>query len=88
MNFDPMNVTLNYINQLKRIKVNRDFEPELNLLQTILAMPEFQAREYGVKSKNVINKILSLYTHKTEVVSRKGKETEAFDGFKKFYDAF
>lgn len=88
MNFDPMNVTLNYINQLKRIKVNRDFEPELNLLQTILAMPEFQAREYGVKSKNVINKILSLYTHKTEVVSRKGKETEAFDRFKKFYDAF
>ena len=56
MNFDPMNVTLNYINQLKRIKVNRDFEPELNLLQTILAMPEFQAREYGVKSKNVIKK--------------------------------
>ena len=88
MNYDPLNVTLNYINQLKRIKINRDFEPELNLLQTILSMPEFQAREYGVKSKNIINKVLSLYTKKTEVVTKKGKDTYAFERFKAFYDAF
>lgn len=88
MNYDPLNITLNYINQLKRIKINRDFEPELNLLQTILSMPEFQAREYGVKSKNIINKVLSLYTKKTEVVTKKGKDTYAFERFKAFYDAF
>lgn len=88
MNYDPLNVTLNYINQLKRIKINRDFEPELNLLQTILSMPEFQTREYGVKSKNIINKVLSLYTKKTEVVTKKGKDTYAFERFKAFYDAF
>ena len=88
MNYDPLNVTLNYINQLKRIKINRDFEPELNLLQTILSMSEFQAREYGVKSKNIINKVLSLYTKKTEVVTKKGKDTYAFERFKAFYDAF
>lgn len=88
MNYDPLNVTLNYINQLKRIKINRDFEPELNLLQTILSMPEFQAREYGIKSKTIINKVLSLYTKKTEVVTKKGKDTYAFERFKAFYDAF
>lgn len=88
MNYDPLNVTLNYINQLKRIKINRDFEPELNLLQIILSMPEFQAREYGIKSKNVINKVLSLYTKKTEVITKKGKDTYAFERFKAFYDAF
>lgn len=88
MNYDPFNVTLNYINQLKRIKIARDFEPEINLLQTVLAMPEFQARQYGIKSKNVINKILSFYTKKTEVVTRKGKDTNVYERFKAFYDAF
>ena len=88
MNYDPFNVTLNYINQLKRIKIARDFEPEINLLQTVLAMPEFQARQYGIKSKNVINKILSFYTKKTEVVTRKGKDTNIYERFKAFYDAF
>lgn len=73
MNYDPLNVTLNYINQLKRIKINRDFEPELNLLQTILSMPEFQAREYGVKSKTLLIKFYLFILRKLKLLLRKVK---------------
>ena len=33
---------------------------------------------------NVINKVLSLYTKKTEVITKKGKDTYAFERFKAF----
>lgn len=88
MNYDPFNVTLNYIEQLKRVKINRDFEPDLLLLQNVLSMSGFEARNEAYKGKNIVNKILSAITHKTEVVTKKGKDTDAYGRLKTWFDMF
>ena len=88
VNYDPVNVMLNYIEQIKRVKINRDFEPELLLLQSVIGLNEFEARRNSVKGRNVINKVLSKLTGKTEVITEKGKETRVYDRYKEFFDAF
>lgn len=88
MNTDPFNTLINYVNQVKVIKVKRDFEPELYALQYILASDMFQARGKSTKNKNTINKVLSFLTKRTEIIQKKGKDTYAYDRFKTFLDAF
>lgn len=88
MNYDPVNTVHSYIEQLKRIKVNRDFEPELLLLQTLMRSKEFKARGNFDKNKNVVNKILSLLTHKTQVKQNEGSDTKAYQRLKGFMDTF
>ncbi|MBD5584361.1 MAG: hypothetical protein HDQ88_04715 [Clostridia bacterium] len=88
VNYDPVNVIFNYIHQLRTIRTRREFEPELLLLQSVLGMNEFHARKNSAKNKNVVNKILSSFTKKSEVVPESGKGTRIYTRYKEWFDSF
>ena len=88
MGFDPVNSTAAYIQQAKRVRINNEFRPELLALQSLLGSDKFKARNKIYKSDNVVNKMLSAITRKTEVVHDTGKDTDAYQRLKTFIDNF
>lgn len=88
MGFDPVNAMAAYIQQAKRIRTNNEFRPELLALQSLLGSDKFKARSKIYKSDNVVNKMLSAITRKTEVVHDTGKDTDAYQRLKTFIDNF